>query len=202
MTDNTGGRRADLVAAVLWVVLGTAVVAMAASMDRLERLGINPYTIPGLVPALLGSALVVFGVVLGIRAWRTPAPGETLAAQPARADTWGAPPAPGATLAAQPVRADTGEAPPAPMFPAGALRRMAVVGGLCFAFAAGALGRGIPFAATAGAFVFALSFAVDRMTPGRDGSVLPALARAAIVSGIVTALAIVLFGRLLLLRLP
>jgi hypothetical protein len=144
-----------------------AVIVLSWSMDRLESLSINPYTIPGLVPGLLGAGLVVFGAVLGIRAWRTPdAPEEE------------------------------------PLFPRGALVRIGIVGGLCFLFAAGALGRGVPFWATAGAFVFAVSFAIDRMTPDADPRLARAVVRAALVAAIVTALVTLVFERLLLLRLP
>jgi hypothetical protein len=39
-------------------------------MDRLEAQHINPYTVPGLLPALLGIAMIVLGALLGVRSWR------------------------------------------------------------------------------------------------------------------------------------
>ncbi len=62
--------RADLVGAVLWTLFGAAIVTGAWRMDRLERLNINKYEVPGLVPGLLGAAICVLGVVLAVRAVR------------------------------------------------------------------------------------------------------------------------------------
>ena len=67
--DEVVSPRADLIAAVLWVAFGLGVTIGAWRMDRLEKLHINPYEIPGLVPFLLGCAMTVLGVVLFIRAW-------------------------------------------------------------------------------------------------------------------------------------
>jgi hypothetical protein len=39
-------------------------------MDRLERQNINPYTVPGLLPGLLGLAMILLGGVLALRSWR------------------------------------------------------------------------------------------------------------------------------------
>ena len=62
--------RADLHDALGWMALGVAVLIGAVTMDRLERQHINPYTIPGLLPGLLGIAMILLGVVLGLRSWR------------------------------------------------------------------------------------------------------------------------------------
>lgn len=63
-------RRADLVSALLWVAFGGAVTIASWRMDRLENLHINKYEAPGLVPGLLGFAVVVLGVLLALRAVR------------------------------------------------------------------------------------------------------------------------------------
>jgi len=55
--------RADLVAAALWISFGAAVATGAWRMDRLERLNINPYEAPGLVPGLLGVLTFAFVTV-------------------------------------------------------------------------------------------------------------------------------------------
>ncbi len=60
----------DLRAALGWIGLGAAILIGSITMDRLERQHINKYTIPGLVPGLLGIAMLVLGAVLGIRSWR------------------------------------------------------------------------------------------------------------------------------------
>ena len=61
--------REDLIAAVLWVAFGLAVTIGSWRMDRLEKLNINPYEVPGLVPFFLGCAITVLGLVLFFRAW-------------------------------------------------------------------------------------------------------------------------------------
>ncbi|MGV3493201.1 MAG: tripartite tricarboxylate transporter TctB family protein [Ramlibacter sp.] len=62
--------RADLVSALAWTAFGLAVAIGAWRMDRLENLHINKYEVPGLVPFLLGSAIVLLGLVLAARALR------------------------------------------------------------------------------------------------------------------------------------
>lgn len=56
---------------LFWLALGLAIAFESWRMPRLEEQGINPYTIPGLVPGLLGLILAIFGVVLFFR--RAPA---------------------------------------------------------------------------------------------------------------------------------
>ena len=62
--------RADFYGALGWIALGVAVLIGSLTMDRLERQHINPYTIPGLLPALLGIAMILLGGVLALRSWR------------------------------------------------------------------------------------------------------------------------------------
>lgn len=62
--------RSDLKDAVGWVAFGLAVLIGSATMDRLEQQSINPVTVPGLLPGLLGLAMVLLGTVLGLRSWR------------------------------------------------------------------------------------------------------------------------------------
>jgi len=90
MTEETGGQeraapapaeeraasamaRADLIAALVFIVLGAAVLYGSWTMPRLEARRIHPLTVPGLVPGLLSAALIICGVVLAVRAARTPA---------------------------------------------------------------------------------------------------------------------------------
>ena len=58
---------ADRIGGLIWIVFGAAVVYGSWTMDRLEELGINPLTAPGLVPGLLGIGLIVLGLVLVLR---------------------------------------------------------------------------------------------------------------------------------------
>jgi hypothetical protein len=52
------------------MALGAAVLVGSVTMDRLERQNINPYTVPGLLPGLLGIAMILLGGVLALRSWR------------------------------------------------------------------------------------------------------------------------------------
>ena len=51
-------------------MLGAAVLVGSITMDRLEQQNINPYTVPGLLPGLLGIAMMLLGAVLAVRSWR------------------------------------------------------------------------------------------------------------------------------------
>jgi hypothetical protein len=68
--EDAGRVRADLLTAVVLVILGLAVFYFSWTMDRLEVRRINPATIPGLVPMILGVALVLCGGLLAVRSWR------------------------------------------------------------------------------------------------------------------------------------
>jgi Tripartite tricarboxylate transporter TctB family len=62
--------RGDFLSALGWMALGIAILIGSVTMDRLEKQGINPYTIPGLLPGLLGIAMTILGALLGLRSWR------------------------------------------------------------------------------------------------------------------------------------
>jgi Tripartite tricarboxylate transporter TctB family len=53
-----------------WMALGATILIASILMDRLEQQHINPYTIPGLLPGLLGIAMIVLGGLLALRSWR------------------------------------------------------------------------------------------------------------------------------------
>jgi hypothetical protein len=63
--------RADLVWSLIWMAFGAAVLLGAWTMDRLETLNVNPYTVPGLVPGILGIGLIVLGGLLLLRSLRS-----------------------------------------------------------------------------------------------------------------------------------
>jgi hypothetical protein len=67
MSDERMPPRADLADAIGWIVLGAAVLVGSILMDRLESQHINPYTVPGLLPGLLGIAMILLGLVLAER---------------------------------------------------------------------------------------------------------------------------------------
>ena len=62
--------RSDFIAALIWIAFGIAVAIGSWRMDRLEKQDVNPYTVPGLLPGLLGIAVIFFGALLLLRAWR------------------------------------------------------------------------------------------------------------------------------------
>ena len=53
------------------MALGIAILIGSVTMDRLENQDINPYTIPGLLPGLLGIAMTILGALLAARSWRS-----------------------------------------------------------------------------------------------------------------------------------
>ena len=77
--------RSDLKDAVGWIVFGIAVLVGSITMDRLEHQNINPVTVPGLLPGLLGIAMILLGGTLGVRSLRRGALSH--ATPPASADT-------------------------------------------------------------------------------------------------------------------
>jgi hypothetical protein len=65
--------RKDLITSLVLIAFGAGVVAEALRMPRYDHLGINPYTVPGIVPGFLGAILALFGVLMLARtaiAWR------------------------------------------------------------------------------------------------------------------------------------
>ena len=59
----------DLREALGWLVFGAAVLIGSIRMDRLEAQHINPYTVPGLLPGLLGLVMILLGSLLALRSW-------------------------------------------------------------------------------------------------------------------------------------
>ena len=69
--------RADLKDAVGWITLGLAILVGSITMDRLAQQNINPVTVPGLLPGLLGIAMILLGGALGVRSLRRGALAQT-----------------------------------------------------------------------------------------------------------------------------
>lgn len=158
---NRPGNTIDRVFGLGWMTLGLAIVVESWRMDRLEQQHINPWTVPGLVPGLLGLVLMAFGLVLTLRRHGHTAEDEPL---------------------------DRGRA------------GMAII--LCFLFAGGLVGSGLPFWAAAFLFVFVAILAFDwedRRAAGTLGK--GALQAALIAAGNAVAVTIV-FQEIFLVRLP
>jgi Tripartite tricarboxylate transporter TctB family len=68
--EDLAALRSDFLSALGWMALGIAILIGSVMMDRLEKQGINPYTIPGLLPGLLGIAMTILGALLAARSWR------------------------------------------------------------------------------------------------------------------------------------
>jgi hypothetical protein len=67
--------RADLVGGAVWITLGLAIVVASWRMERFTQMGATLYTMPGLVPGIVGAVLVLLGALLMLRAWREQASG-------------------------------------------------------------------------------------------------------------------------------
>lgn len=148
-----------------WFAFGAAVLAASWRMDRLEGLHINPWSVPGLLPGLLGALMILFGAALCMR---TPA-------------------------------ADSGE--PAPGAQGGRIW-LALV--LCIGYAAGLLGRGLPFWLTSAGFMFVAILVfrwLDRDAEAPSGLGRLALGSAAIALAASIAVSL-LFQEVFLVRLP
>lgn len=70
MEDEKPSPFADLLTGIGWLVLGAAIVAGSWVMDRLPHLGATLYTVPGLVPGLLGASIGLMAMLLIVRALR------------------------------------------------------------------------------------------------------------------------------------
>lgn len=70
MDEEKPSPSADLVAGIAWLLLATAIVIGAWQMDRLTHLKVPIYTVPGLVPGLLGLSIGLMALLLVFRAVR------------------------------------------------------------------------------------------------------------------------------------
>lgn len=117
--------RADLVASAFWLALGLLTIQQSWVMDRLESQGVDPWSVPGLVPGLIGVVLTVCGALLMLRALRQQAaaagPDADETAEDAREGRW----------------------------------RLFAVLALCLIFTLGLLGHGLPFWLAAAVFIAA-----------------------------------------------
>ncbi|MDA7416074.1 tripartite tricarboxylate transporter TctB family protein [Xenophilus arseniciresistens] len=78
--DEAAHPRSDFKDAIGWMLLGVVTLVGALRMDRLESQDINPYTVPGLLPGLLGIGLMLLGALMAVRSLRR---GALTAALPA-----------------------------------------------------------------------------------------------------------------------
>jgi hypothetical protein len=64
--------RPDAVFGAGWVLFGALVLAESWRMDRLANQNINPWSVPGLMPGVLGALMMLFGAALALRAQAAP----------------------------------------------------------------------------------------------------------------------------------
>lgn len=65
--------RRDLLTSLVMIALGVGVLVESLRMPRFEHLGVNPYTVPGIVPGFLGAVIATLAFVMLVRtvvAWR------------------------------------------------------------------------------------------------------------------------------------
>ncbi len=67
-------RRDDLLSAAAWGLLGAVIVVASWRMDRLPNLGINPWSVPGLTPGVVGALIVVLAAALAWQSRKRTAP--------------------------------------------------------------------------------------------------------------------------------
>lgn len=164
--------RADLITGAVLLAFGLAVIAESYGMPRLEERRINPWTVPGLVPGLLGAVIAVLGGVLALRSLFAGAL-RPRAARSAEQDA-------------------ERRANAAALF---------LCGALCLAYAVGLVGR-IPFWLATGLFVFAFvalfEWRAGEAGPARRRNLLAAAAIAAASALVIP----YFFERVFLVRLP
>jgi hypothetical protein len=76
MDDKKPSACADFVSGLVWFGLALAIVIGSRPMDRLEHLKVSAYTAPGVVPGLLGLALLIMALLLILRSLRAGALSE------------------------------------------------------------------------------------------------------------------------------
>ncbi len=65
-------RRDELINAAGWAAAGAAILIASWRMDRLDNRGINPWSVPGLTPGLVGALMILLALMLAL-APRAPA---------------------------------------------------------------------------------------------------------------------------------
>ena len=138
--DAAAARR-NFYEAAGWAMLGAVILVASWRMDRLQSQDINPYTIPGLLPGLLGIAMMIAACLMAIRSLRE---GAFAAAEKAAS----------AVSATNTMNAEGSE-------PRASRVQLAITLVLSVGFVVGLLGRGLPFWLAGAIFVVALVLALQ-----------------------------------------
>ena len=59
--------RADFLTSIFLIIFGIIVLVISIQMPRFEEQGVNPFSVPGIVPGFLGGVVAFLGAVLFIR---------------------------------------------------------------------------------------------------------------------------------------
>ena len=160
-------------------------------IDRLENLHINPWSIPGLLPGIVGVLIMLLAIAL---AWQ------------ARRGTPPAAPAASAALPAAAAGATAAATAPAGSEPEGSRLeewgRTLAAATLCVLFAGVSLGRGLPFMAEAAAFIFLFIAAFSWPQWRAENRQLRGLATTFVTAVVAAACISWLFESVFLVRLP
>jgi putative tricarboxylic transport membrane protein len=60
----------DFITSIILISFSVSVIVMSYTMPRLERRGIDPFSVPGVVPGLLGAVLLILALILFVRSIR------------------------------------------------------------------------------------------------------------------------------------
>lgn len=186
-------RRDELGTACVWFGLGAAIAVASWRMDRLRHLDVNPWSVPGLTPGVIGVLMMAFALVLAVRSLRAPS-------QPT--DATAATDATDATDAMNPIAPMDPIDPLDPAPAAGSSRDTLVAAALCVLFAGVTLGRGVPFVVQAALFVFAFTAVFSWQAWRRAGRVGRGLAQTLLIAVAAAVLIAGLFENVFLVRLP
>jgi hypothetical protein len=181
-------RRGEWLGVAFWAALGAAIFVAAWRMDRLGHQGISPWSAPGLLPGVVGAAMIVFALGLAVQTW--------LAAAPVDSDETDIGVNSGANIGV-----DRNAAPNEPLEPSGRLgSSLAALMGVLFAGAS--LGRGWPFQLEAALFIVTFTAVFSWRAWRAEGR----LARGLMVTAVVATVAALAIGALFewvfLVRLP
>lgn len=88
MNEDKPSPFADLLTGVAWLALSVAIMVGAWQMDRLTHLKASIYTVPGLIPGVLGAALSLMSLILIARSLRAGAMAEARWPEFRFADHW------------------------------------------------------------------------------------------------------------------
>jgi hypothetical protein len=164
--------RADLITGVVLVVFGLAVIAESWGMPRLEERRINPWTVPGLVPGMLGFIIASLGGILALR-----------------------------SLAAGALRGRAAQSIEEAAETRASLWRLVACGILCLVYAIGLVGRA-PFWLATGIFVFSFIAIFEWDAGDSNALRARKLAIALVIAAAAAIAIPFLFEKLFLVRLP